>query len=255
MKEHYIKKVNVLGIDVCVMRPDRAVNLTMELMREQVMNKVFFLSADGSLFCQNAEWARDYVNSLQLVFTGDHHMDVAVTSKQETEGTFGGIGKFADDYFKKLLGRVNREHKEVFVVSHQQESLDALQHYIDETFPNISFEGMVYEGESAGETDKVVNEINGHIPDVVFFCLPFEQQLQFMRDYDAMMNTKLCICIESLLPLVRKETESVPGWVEKLHLDGLYHWGKGDRRLQRTIGALIFRKKMQDDTGSDSSSK
>ena len=45
MKDRYHKKANVLGIDVSVMRVDKAVNVSMELMRGKGLPVIYFLSA------------------------------------------------------------------------------------------------------------------------------------------------------------------------------------------------------------------
>ena len=55
MKDRYHKKANVLGIDVSVMRVDKAVNVSMELMRGKGLPVIYFLSAISSLLCQNNE--------------------------------------------------------------------------------------------------------------------------------------------------------------------------------------------------------
>ncbi len=45
MKDRYHKKANVLGIDVSVMRVDKAVNVSMELMRGKGTScNLFFIS-------------------------------------------------------------------------------------------------------------------------------------------------------------------------------------------------------------------
>ena len=67
MKEHSFRKVNVLGIDVSVMRPEKAVNLTMDYMRRKGLEVVFFHSAESSLYCQNQSWAAESVQNMQLV--------------------------------------------------------------------------------------------------------------------------------------------------------------------------------------------
>lgn len=42
MKDRYHKKANVLGIDVSVMRVDKAVNVSMELMRGKGLPVIYF---------------------------------------------------------------------------------------------------------------------------------------------------------------------------------------------------------------------
>ena len=63
MKDRYHKKANVLGIDVSVMRVDKAVNVSMELMRGKGLPVIYFLSAISSLLCQNNEQSAEYVTS------------------------------------------------------------------------------------------------------------------------------------------------------------------------------------------------
>ena len=63
MKDRYHKKANVLGIDVSMMRVDKAVNVSMELMRGKGLPVIYFLSAVSSLLCQNNAGAAEYVAS------------------------------------------------------------------------------------------------------------------------------------------------------------------------------------------------
>lgn len=251
MKEHYFKKVNVLGIDVSVMRPEKAVNISMDLMRAKGLNTVFFLSAGGSLFCQNSDWAAGLVQSLDLVLTGDRHTEMAAVHQNYNSDVSDETGRFADEYLMRLFHKLNREYREIYAVMEQRELLDALQAYLQEVYPGISFQGIVYEGETDAEPDKVVNEINAFIPDVVFLCLPVEQQLLFVREYSAMMNTRLCICMESMQALLHKINISVPRWVNLMHLNTVYRKLKGERKLQDMIVGSIFKKKILNDTETD----
>ena len=96
MREHYFKKVNVLGIDVTVMRPEKAVNVSMDFMRRRGMERVFFLSAESSLYCQNQSWAAEIVQASGLVLTGDRHIEMAAAHNQNADDNSKGIGEFAD---------------------------------------------------------------------------------------------------------------------------------------------------------------
>ncbi len=80
---------------------------------------------------------------------------------------------------------------------------------------NIEVHGNVMRKETKGEADRIVNEINACIPDIVFNV--FKQAPDgVMEKHAAMMNTRLYILIESVQPLIRKETEEFhPG--RKLH--------------------------------------
>lgn len=255
MREHYLKKVNVLGIDVAVIRPEKAVNVSMELMRRRGLETVFFLSAESSLYCQNHPWASEFVQSCRMVLTGDRHIEMAAAHDQEVPDSSNGIGEFADEYLKRLLTKLNREHREIYAVMRQEDYLASLKDYIADSYPSIEFNGIVFADETDGESDKVVNEINANIPDILFLCLPVEQQLMFIKEYSSMMNTGLCICIESIQPMIRKETEEIPRWISVLHLEGLYRWMKKEEKVRKTIVASIFKNKILNDGNSEQDSE
>ena len=146
---------------------------------------------------------------------------------------------------------MNREYREIFAVTSQQDRLTDLDAYLTENYPNITMQGMVYESDTEGGADKVVNEINAHIPDALLLLLPVADQLMFLKDYSPMMNTRLCICIESLHPFIVKETISVPRWIRVLHLESLYRWFNREEKLERTIAGSIFKKKVNEDSQTE----
>ena len=75
MKDRYHKKANVLGIDVSVMRVDKAVNVSMELMRGKGLPVIYFLSAISSLLCQNNEQSAEYVKSCNAILRWQYITD------------------------------------------------------------------------------------------------------------------------------------------------------------------------------------
>lgn len=72
-----------------------------------------------------------------------------------------------------------------------------------------------------------------------------------MEKYAAMMNTRLCILIESVQPLIRKETEEIPLWVQKLHLERIYSWFKKEQKIRNTIVGSVFKKKVMREVPED----
>ena len=251
MKDRYHKKANVLGIDVSVMRVDKAVNVSMELMRGKGLPVIYFLSAVSSLLCQNNEQSAEYVKSCNLILAGDRHIEMAVHHRKDNEQIPEGIGEFADNYLKRLFSKMNREGRSVYMIMEQEAYLESVEEYMEESYQNIEVQGTVMRKESKGEADRIVNEINACIPDIVFVCIPAEQQMKFMEKHASMMNTRLCILIESIQPLIRRETEEIPFWVEKLHLEGIYSWFKKEQKIRNTIVGSVFKKKMLNEVSEE----
>lgn len=251
MKDRYHKKANVLGIDVSVMRVDKAVNVSMELMRGKGLPVICFLSAGSSLLCQNDEKVADYVSSCNLVLPGDRHIEMAAHHKQDNGEIPEGIGEFADNYLKRLFSKMNREGRSIYTITEQDAHLESLEEYMDESYHNIEVQGTVMRKETKGEADRIVNEINACIPDVVFVCVPADRQIKFMEKHAAMMNTRLCILIESIQPLIRRETEEIPAWVQSLHLEGIYTWFKKEQKIKNTIVGSVFKKKVLNEVSEE----
>lgn len=255
MKDRYHKKANVLGIDVSVMRVDKAVNVSMELMRRKGLPVICFLSAGSSLLCQNDEKVADYVTSCNLVLPGDRHIEMAVHHRQDNGEIPEGIGEFADNYLKRMFSKMNREGRSIYTITEQDTHLESLEQYMDESYHNIEVQGTVMRKETKGEADRIVNEINACIPDVVFVCIPADRQIKFMEKHAAMMNTRLCILIESIQPLIRRETEEIPGWVQSLHLEGIYSWFKKEQKIKNTIVGSVFKKKILNEVSEEVTEK
>ncbi|MDO4977097.1 MAG: WecB/TagA/CpsF family glycosyltransferase [Eubacteriales bacterium] len=243
MKEHTRKKVNVFGVDVSVMRPDKAVNITLNYINRKELNKIYFHTAASSLFCQTREWAAQWIDSCDLVFSGDRALEEHTSSKDSVGNPEkSSHDLFADLYIKRLFYRMNKESREIFVIMSTEEHLTALKEYMHESYPEILVEGAVITEGSSAESEKVVNEINGLIPDVVFVCLDSEKQLTLLHEYEAMMNTHLIVGIETIQPMIQTEMEIIPGWVETFHLTAFYKWIKKEGKIQEQIVHSLFRR-------------
>lgn len=143
MKDRYHKKANVLGIDVSVMRVDKAVNVSMELMRGKGLPVIYFLSAISSLLCQNNEQSAEYVKSCNLILAGDRHIEMAVHHRQDNGQIPEGIGEFADNYLKRLFSKINREGRSIYMVMEQESYLESMEEYMEESYRNIEVHGNV----------------------------------------------------------------------------------------------------------------
>ncbi len=247
MRERYHRTANILGIRVSVIRVDRAVNISVDLMRKKGMSVICFLSAEGSLLCQNDETAASYIQSCQLVLPGDRHIEMASHHHQETGTLPEGMGEFADNYLKRLFTKISKDKGSIYTIMEQEDHLNSLETYMDELYPNIEVRGSVLVEGTKEESDKAVNQINACIPDIVFVCLSPEHQIQFMKNHAAMMNTGLCILVESIQPLIRKETEEVPGIFRAFRLEKLYAWFKREHKIRKTIVGSLFKKKVLDE--------
>ena len=249
MKELHTDIVNVLGVDVCNLKPERGVALSLEAMHTHELNIVYFMSAAGSLYCQETPWAMDLVNSFSMVFPGDRHTLMAV--KHRAPRGENSLGEFAADYIEGFLFRMQREMRHLFIVTLTQEALTSFSDYLARRYPDIKVDGMAYADRGKDGADMLVNEINAMIPDALLLLIPPDLQLGLLKDYETMINAGLCICMDSMQPFFLREIRTVPGWVRFFHLESFYHWLHKEEKLESSIRRSLFRKKITEDTMSD----
>lgn len=251
MREHTRKIVDVLGIDVSVMRSDKAVNITMNYLSRKEIGKIFFHTAASSLYCEAEVSGAACINNCDLVLPGDQHMEYALAHKTYSKEELQGNSLYADAYLKRLLDKLNKESKEVYTIFAKEDYLNTWKEYVASSYPQIVTNGDVYDVEREGEGARIVNEINANIPDLVFVCLPADLQIPFLQEFTPMMNTHLIICIESLQPLVLTETEQIPAWVKNLHIEKIYLWMKQEGKFQQKIIGSMFKRSVLDNALSE----
>lgn len=245
MREDYHKQADVLGVDVALMRPEKATVITVESLKRKGNYAVYFLCAADSLYCQNQPKYADGVNNCDMVFPGDYHTEMAAYHRKDSDSP-GHMGAYARAYFEKLFNKLNHLGKEVHVVSRTEEDMQALIDFLSQHFDNLNLEGTVYHQENEGEAERVVNEINGRIPDVVLFALTPSAQLEILANYKGMINASLCIYHEALPFYVKAETQVVPRFFQALHLDRFYLWLRREGKIRNRIIGTMFRKQVLD---------
>ena len=62
------------------------------------------------------------------------------------------------------------------------------------------------------------------LPDIVLLSMESTEQEEWLENNRAKVNTKLCVVIGSVMPLLFRENVPVPKWLKKLHLGGVYRW-------------------------------
>ena len=241
-------KINILGIDVSFPGVEEAVEASVRFVREPGPALIYFLTAESSLLCQNDSEAAAFVNRCDLVLPGDLHTQKAYHRlKEESEGA-EGEGQYAGNYMTRLFPVMNAYDFSIYAVMDSEETLTALQEYILTEYPGINLDGILVEKDSEGEFGRVVNDINACVPDIVFICLPPEWQIGFADRFSSMMNTGLCVCIESMQPWIHEETVEVPEFFRVIGASGLYFWLKKKGKFRHLITGSIFRKQVLSDS-------
>lgn len=242
-------KVNILGIDVIRPEVEEAVETSLSYVSEPGRGMFYFLTAESSLLCETHEEAAEFVRSCDIVFPGDSHTEKAFNRLTEDSEAAESAGHYAGDYMNRLFAAMNDHDLSIYTVMDSEETLTSLQEYILTEYPGINLDGILVEKDSDGEFSRVVNDINACLPDIVFICLPPALQIRFAGRYYGMMNTGLCVCIESMQPWIHKETIEIPGLFRAIGASGFYLWLKKKGKFHQLITGSMFRKRVLTEAG------
>ena len=240
---------NILGISVSYMTEEEAAEATIELLESPEVAVVYMLTAESSLVCQTDDTAAAMVNACDLVLPGDHHTRQALLQIADPERMTGDEEEYSYRYIRELLPALEKKGISIYAVMEKENQLSLMQEFFLNDYPGINFYGTVVEKDTEAEISRVVNDINACLPDIVFVCVEIESHIAFVRDYITMMNTKLCVCMESINPMMARVMTDVPRIFRRLHLEKLYHWFRREHKLQRQILGSIFKKRMIDNAG------
>lgn len=242
MSDSNYKKVNVLGIPVLAIQPEKAAKKSLEMMRSKELHSIYFLSAGSSLYAKENSWAADVITSCAFVLPGDKNMEEALFSDGGTLEKEPGLEEYTDYYLNYLFYWLEKENRTVYSVVDEQKRLDIVKDYFKENYRNISADGLVFK-----DYDITVNEINAVIPDILLLCLPVKEQVTFLKEYVSMMNTRLVIAIDTMETHFHKGADDVPSFVQMLHLEKVYHWIKKDQKHQETVVSSLFKNKVAEE--------
>ena len=219
-------KVNIMDMQVDL--------LTKETLKQEMQNFLENLTVNVahvfSLYYMDAydknELVRESLAHADLVLPGEkailtrHHVDVLET------------GGMAVDYHAELelLSLANENNRTIYLVLRSEKEAKMVYRFLSEYIDRDQIVGIyVADGEVAEES--LINDINMKLTDI--------------ENNRAKVNTKLCVVIGSVMPLLFREKVPVPKWLKKLHLGGVYRWFLV-MPYSHSLRRRIFHKKMDD---------
>ena len=186
------------------------------------------------------ELVRESLAHADLVLPGEkailtrHHVDVLET------------GGMAVDYHAELelLSRANENNRTIYLVLRSEKEAKMVYRFLSEYIDRDQIVGIyVADGEVAEES--LINDINMKLPDIVLLSMESTEQEEWLENNRAKVNTKLCVVIGSVMPLLFRENVPVPKWLKKLHLGGVYRWFLV-MPYSHSLRRRIFHRKMDD---------
>lgn len=233
----------ILGVSVDPIEIDKVLHLTNDYINNQCLNVIFFASANSSILAQDSQEFADFVATADLVLPGDKTMEAALFGAQDEKDNPTMLNR----YMERLLAKLNNTERSIYLLDEQEDHLFRIVDVIKEKYPKIVVNGTYFIDNEPENMDLLVNDINTIAPDILVILIENLKLKEFLEQYRAKMNVKLCICLDeateeepgAILPL------GLPKIIESLGLSKIYKGLFNHKKIHNTIVKTIFKKRMK----------
>ena len=233
-------KVNIMDMQVDLLIKETLKQEMQNFLENETVNVAHVISLDYMDAYDKNELVRESLAHADLVLPGEkailtrHHVDVLET------------GGMAVDYHAELelLSLANENNRTIYLVLRSEKEAKMVYRFLSEYIDRDQIVGIyVADGEVAEES--LINDINMKLPDIVLLSMESTEQEEWLENNRAKVNTKLCVVIGSVMPLLFRENVPVPKWLKKLHLGGVYRCFLV-MPYSHSLRRRIFHRKMDD---------
>lgn len=230
-------RVSILGLDVDILTDEYFQEKVQEYLSNEYLNIIHFVSMDY-IEHELSENVRMALSEADMVLPGEksvleaHHVDVLEA---------GGMIVDYHNAFHLVSKDILQEKKVYFVMRNKSE---AKHFYTLMRERGFQFECVgIYAADGKVSQETLVNDINTVLPDVIIVSLEKEEQEKWIHENRQKLNAKLCLCIGSIMSIIRRQSPVIPKFFKVLHLEGLYKWFL-KLPNSRTIRKRMFKKRM-----------
>lgn len=231
--------VKIMDIDVDMLSNDVFIKKINEYLTDEKLQVIFFASTELLNRAVSEEEYRRLVDMAELFLPGEE----ALLSAHHADVLKAGDMVVSCRSFGMVLEKLKKEDRSIYIMSKSDTDVEALTGYCKRMQPELRIAGSCAYNEDMDDA-AVVNEINSHIPDILLVDLAIGVQEKWIMDHVSLLNAKICIAIGGVANLILAQEKQIPQWIQKLHLDGLYHKIVREQSVKKDFRARIFRKKV-----------
>lgn len=233
-------KVNIMDMQVDLLTKETLKQEMQNFLENETVNVAHVISLDYMDAYDKNEQVRESLAHADLVLPGEkailtrHHVDVLET------------GGMAVDYHAvlELLSLVNENNRTIYLVLRSEKEAKMVYRFLSEYIDRDQIVG-VYAADGEVAEESLINDINMKLPDIVLLSMESTEQEEWLENNRAKVNTKLCVVLGSVMPLLFRENVAVPKWLKKLHLGSVYRWFLV-MPYSHSLRRRIFHRKMDD---------
>ncbi len=186
-----MQKYSILGITLYDYGAREALRNTDRFLNSGRLNTVAYISSS-----QLAQASRD--ESLKSCL---EEMDMTVCTDSGVLEAAGIAGRNRireiDEkvYLRELLRKLSRNRNGVYLLADTEENLEILKGLIQEYQGNLYLRGSGSYEEFNSQPERLLNELNDLVPDVVLSRMPWPTDFQLMHEYGQYLNAELWVSL------------------------------------------------------------
>lgn len=181
-----VKKINIAGIQLdndtvreSILRIEREDAPTFQTIEEISIDMLLMAESDGKL--------KEVLQSLDYTILSDSGI-LAVVDQRSMQR----IHEIDEhDFYYELMKRMEKKHKNIFILGMSREELEDTKAGILRDFPECNIVGMEALEDCQGTSDSIVNEVNAATPDMVLSVLPTPEQEYFLQEHKGMLSANI----------------------------------------------------------------
>ncbi len=213
-----IKKINVMGMELDNYSNRESLSVMEGFLKDTALNYVQMVNMELLILAESDENIKNALLDADLTIVGDKAIleaagAVRLQRMNETEN-----GNFFVDFLKRLY----RGGYGVYILGDTQADIDSLEKFLNENFEHLGIKGSAVLGEDVSEGEKLVNEINIVLPDVIISAASSPRQEIFLKSHKSQICAKLWYGIGMQKPHNRK-TYGIRKFVRRVISSRIFH--------------------------------
>lgn len=234
MEPRKAEKVKILGVDVDHIRVDRAIHRTNHYLELNKFEYIAFVNTANALAGQKDEEFVTFMEQAAMVLPGDNNIEEAIGNRHWLEEETS----YQAEFFRRLLGRLNRQRAGVYLMIEKEEELSRLTDIFANKYEKIQLETIHWQDDE--NVDSMVNNINILAPEMLLICGDYGRIRSFLKENAIKINTGVCLCMDTIM----EDTKEVyPAWIKELHLQKAYSFFY--KKPMKLIHDMMFKNRMK----------
>lgn len=210
-------QVKIMDLDLDLLTEETFEEEVVGYLSHDFLNVIHFVSMDYMDTYDKNELVRETLAEADLVLPGEKailtsfHVDVLET------------GGMVVDYHSalRLCNPTVLGGKTCYLVLRSKKEAKAIRGFLARRCPFMNIVGTCTAEEGVSE-EALINDINTHLPDIVFMSLKSTDGEEWIHHNKGKINAKLCVMLGSMMDMMLGENVHVPQFFKTLHLAGVY---------------------------------